>query len=356
MHTSDLCRVVFDHTNNSWLASSSYYLVVKPLKILLIIVVAMLIRHLLHRAIRRLVGRTTAGDVPGALRPFRRLQESVFSERRTQRAEAIGSVLLSFATAAVCSIAGLMVLAELGIDLGPLLASAGIAGIALGFGAQTLVKDLIAGLFMLLEDQYGVGDTVDLGEANGTVESVGLRTTSIRDSRGVLWHIRNGEIVRVGNKSQGWAVVIIDVPVGFARIDEASRVLTEAGATMAADPQWRDDLVEAPEVLGVEQFTVDGAVLRASVRTNANAQARVSRELRSRLTDALARAGISNAMSARLGYPRPATEDVSGDTTVRPSGALPDGPTGPAPERPTGPAAGPATDRPADDPTGEARA
>ena len=151
-----------------------------------------------------------------SLSPLGCASRRTFRERRRQRAEAIGSVLLSFATAAIFSIALLMVLGELGIELAPLLASAGIAGLALGFGAQTLVKDLIAGLFMLLEDQYGVGDVVDLGEASGTVESVGLRTTSIRDIRGVLWHIRNGEIVRVGNKSQGWGSVVIDMPIGFA--------------------------------------------------------------------------------------------------------------------------------------------
>jgi small-conductance mechanosensitive channel len=203
------------------------------------------------------------------------------------------------------SIAGLMILGELGIELGPLLASAGIAGLALGFGAQTLVKDLLAGLFMLLEDQYGVGDIVDLGEASGTVEAVGLRTTSIRDARGVLWHIRNGEVVRVGNKSQGWAMVVIDVPVGFARVDEATRVLREAGTAMVTDPQWQNDLLEPPEVLGVEQLTVDGAVLRTTVKTTSDAHARVSRELRSRLTEALAGAGITDALSAGRVYIRP---------------------------------------------------
>lgn len=306
LHASDLCRFVYDHTHNTWLASSSYYLVIKPLRILLIIAIAMTIRFVLHRAINRLVRRTAEGRGPVTLRPLRmRPQESVFRERRRQRSEAVGSVLLSFATAAVFSIAGLMVLAEIGIELGPLLASAGIAGLALGFGAQTLVKDLLAGLFMLLEDQYGVGDSVDLGEASGIVEGVGLRTTSIRDARGVLWHIRNGEVVRVGNRSQGWAMVVIDVPVGFARVEEATRVLREAGAAMAADPQWQSDLLEPPEVLGVEQLTVDGAVVRTTVKTTSDANARVSRELRSRLTDALAVAGISGAMTAGRLYIRP---------------------------------------------------
>jgi small conductance mechanosensitive channel len=222
---------------------------------------------------------------------------------------------LSFGTAAIFSIAFLMVLGELGIQLAPLLASAGIAGLAIGFGAQTLVKDMIAGLFMLLEDQYGVGDIVDLGEASGTVEAVGLRTTSIRDGMGVLWHIRNGEVVRVGNKSQGWGVVVIDLPIGFARVDKATEALTAAAREMAADPQWSERMMGTPEVLGVEQLTVDGAVLRTTVKASADAQASVTRELRNRLTTALAVAGVARTMSAGRVYLRPPTEGGPGDGT-----------------------------------------
>src|SRR5215475_7857999 len=266
--TSDLCRFIFEHTHNSWLAASSYYLLVKPLRILLILAIAWVARYIIHRAIRKLIARTARGEAPVALKPLRvRLSDSVFRERRQQRSEAIGSVLLSTATAVIFSIAGLMILGELGIQLGPLLASAGIAGLALGFGAQTLVKDLLAGLFMLLEDQYGVGDVVDLGEASGTVEAVGLRTTSIRDVRGVLWHIRNGEVVRVGNKSQGWAMVIIDLPIGFAPVDEATRVMQDVLDAVADEDEWREKLMSPPEILGVEQLTVDGATVRVSVKT-----------------------------------------------------------------------------------------
>ena len=139
-------------------------------------------------------------------------------------------------TAFVFGIALLMVLGEFGFDLAPLLASAGIAGVALGFGAQSLVKDLIAGLFMLIEDQYGVGDNVDLGEAIGVVEAVGLRVTTVRDGRGVLWYIRNGEIIRVGNKSQGWALVVVDLPIGFASTEEATAVLRTAAAVDRGGP------------------------------------------------------------------------------------------------------------------------
>ncbi|HET8661230.1 MAG TPA: mechanosensitive ion channel family protein, partial [Micromonosporaceae bacterium] len=215
-------------------------------------------------------------------------------------------VLRSFVSLAVYSMATLMVLAQLGVNLAPLLASAGIAGVALGFGAQTLVKDLIAGLFMLLEDQYGVGDTVDVGEATGVVEAVGLRVTTVRDARGVLWYIRNGEIVRVGNKSQGWAMVMVDIPIGFAGVDDATTVLRRAATSLAEDPDYAGDFIEGPEVLGVEQITVDGAVVRATAKTSADAQFRVGRELRRRLTDALESSGIAAQISASRVYPRPA--------------------------------------------------
>jgi small conductance mechanosensitive channel len=316
---NDFCQWIFHVTGNSWLASGSYWFLLKPVSILLILVIAMIARFLLHRTIDRLVRSTSRGAVPTVLRPLRdRLPGSpqpdalMFPERRRQRAEAIGSVLRSFATGTIFSIAALMILNELGLDLAPLLASAGIAGVAIGFGAQTLVKDLIAGLFMLVEDQYGVGDVIDVGEAGGTVESVGLRITTIRDARGVLWHIRNGEIIRVGNKSQGWAVVLVDVTVDYDRVDQAVGLLREAAAGLGGDSRWRDDLIEPPEVLGVEQITVDGAVLRTTMKTSSEAQYRVGRELRRRLTEALAEGGMSGQLSASRLYLRPATESPAG--------------------------------------------
>ena len=313
LRSSDLCHWIYDETGIRWLASSSYYVLVKPAQILLIVVLAVVIRFVLHRVINRLIHRTVGGSVPAILRPLKeRLAGSladgavVFTERRRQRAEAIGSVLRSFTTALVFSIAGLMILAQLGMDLAPVLASAGIAGIALGFGAQSLVKDVLAGLSMLLEDQYGVGDVIDVGEASGTVEAVGLRTTTIRDARGVVWYIRNGEIVRVGNKSQGWAVVMVDVPIGFASVDRAMEVIRTAADELAHDETFAEDLIEPPTVLGVEQLSVDGAVLRTTVKVAPAAQWRVGRELRLRLTEALNRAGIASQLGSSLRYVRPA--------------------------------------------------
>ena len=327
-----LCTWVLDRTDIQWLANSSYVIIVKPLRIIAIIVIAMLIRWLLHRGIRRLTATTSRAAMPALLKPLRErvdrqeaAENTFIPERRRQRAEAIGSVLRSFVTAVVFTMAVLLVMAELGFNLGPLLASAGIVGVALGFGAQSLVKDLIAGLFMLLEDQYGVGDSVDLGDAVGVVETVGLRVTTVRDMRGVLWYIRNGEIIRVGNKSQGWAMVVIDIPIGFVNSEEATAVLRTAAQALADEPEHATEFLEPPDVIGVEQLTVDGAVIRTIAKTTADGQPIVQRELRRRLTEALETSGISERIAVSRMLPRsavpPRFSSGSGDSAESPGGA-----------------------------------
>ncbi len=332
--TDVVCSRVFEWTDNQWLANSSYWVFVKPLRILVIVLVAMLIRFLLHRAIARLATSSTRASMPALLKPLKEkttptAEEGTFiPERRRQRAEAIGSVLRSFVTAVVFTMAALLIFGEFGFNLGPLLASAGIVGIALGFGAQSLVKDLIAGLFMLLEDQYGVGDTVDLGEAVGVVETVGLRITTVRDGRGVLWYIRNGEIVRVGNKSQGWAMVVIDIPIGFVNSEQAIAVLREAARLVAEEPEHQTEFLEPPDVVGVEQLTVDGAVIRTIAKTTADGQLSVQRELRRVLTEALESSGLSERIAASRLLPRNAVppaylapHEPAADPGSRPGGA-----------------------------------
>ncbi|WP_412753656.1 mechanosensitive ion channel family protein [Krasilnikovia sp. M28-CT-15] len=327
--TDWLCHKVLDLTNNPNLALSSYVVIVKPVRILAIILVAFLIRWLLHRTIRRLTLTGSRAAVPALLKPLReRVKDTpdgqFVPERRRQRAEAIGSVLSSLVTAVVFGTAALLVISELGFDLAPLLTGAGILGVALGFGAQSLVKDLIAGLFMLLEDQYGVGDSVDLGDATGVVETVGLRVTTVRDARGVLWYVRNGEIVRVGNKSQGWAMVVIDLPIGFVSSEQAESVLREAAVALADDPQHATEFLEPPEVVGVEQLTVDGAVIRTIAKTTADGQAVVQRELRRRLVDALEESGLAQQIAASRLAPRSAVPPRAGaapESDTRPGGA-----------------------------------
>ncbi|GAA1636866.1 mechanosensitive ion channel family protein [Catellatospora bangladeshensis] len=297
------CKFLYDLTGSRWLSEGGYYLLVKPVRILLIVLGAMIIRAVLNHGIDKFVTRTVKGRT--ILRPIREKVPSsvaaattVFADRRVQRAEALGSVLKSVVTATVFSIAFLIVLSEFEINVGPLLASLGVAGVALGFGAQSLVKDLIAGMFMLIEDQYGVGDVIDTGEALGVVESVGLRIVSVRDIHGVLWHVRNGAIIRVGNKSQGWATIVVDIPIGFVGVDKATAVLRRAVEGFAHDPQYSGYLLESPQVLGVESVSMDGVMIRTVCKTSTDQQWDVQRELRRRLTEAIEASGIAAQMQA----------------------------------------------------------
>jgi small-conductance mechanosensitive channel len=294
-----LCQQVYEWSGAELLAENARALIATPARILLIVVVAVLVRYLAHRAIRRLTDTTAVGPLPSILRA-RRLRATALGDgaeqltaRRTQRAEAIGSVLRSCASIVVLAIAVVLVLGELGINLAPILASAGVVGVALGFGAQNLVKDFIAGIGIILEDQYGVGDVVDLGEASGTVEAVGLRITRLRDVNGVVWYARNGEILRVGNKSQGYAQVVIDMPVAHdTDLERCRTVMQEVADTMYAEEEWADVLLAEPESLGVEMITAEGVVMRLQVRTTNADQWRVGRELRLRLKERFALEGI----------------------------------------------------------------
>lgn len=272
------------------------------LKIAIIVIVALVLRFLLHRAIRKLTKRTIDGKVPVMLRPLRgrakRALEAatgLANQRRKQRAQTINSVLQSTASITIFSVALLMVFGALGIQLAPVIASAGIVGVALGFGAQNMVKDFLNGIFMILEDQYGIGDVVDLGAASGTIEAVGLRTTRLSDVEGVVWYVRNGEIVRVGNKSQGTANVVIDMPVAHGtdlqRAQQLMRtVLTELIAQTDPEETYLDD----PQVLGVESVTAIAITLRATLTTAPAARWRVAREVRQRFSSAFGAAGINS--------------------------------------------------------------
>lgn len=291
-----LCKLVYDVTGQEWLAASADTLIAKPARILLIIVVALLVRFLAHRGIRRITRTTGEGRVPGALRPLKERTGSVLKqvgERRRQRSETIGSVLRSVVSLITLSVAVMLILGELGINLAPIVASAGIVGVALGFGAQNLVRDFISGIFMILEDQYGVGDVVDLGEAGGTVEAMGLRVTTLRDVNGVVWYVRNGEVLRVGNKTQGYAQVVLDLPVAHSTdLDSARAAMKEVADGLWQDPDWSEALLEEPQDLGVESITAEGIMLRLQVRTATAEQWRVARELRLRIKERFDSDGI----------------------------------------------------------------
>lgn len=274
-------------------------LVVKPVRILLIVLIALVVRWVVHRAISRAVRSTADSDVPIMLKPLKeRLGNGLLetaglvSERRRQRAETVGSLLRSVASLVIGVLALMLVFGEIGFQLGPFIAGAGIVGVALGFGAQNLVKDFLSGIFMILEDQYGVGDVVDLGEVSGTVEAVGLRVSRLRDVSGTVWYVRNGEVLRVGNRSQGFAQVIVDLPVPYgADLSAVGAAMKAAADELAAQPEWTPAVLAAPELLGVEQIGEERVVLRLTVKVRPADQWQLARELRRRIADRLDAAG-----------------------------------------------------------------
>jgi small-conductance mechanosensitive channel len=260
------------------------------LKLASLLVLAIVVRYLLHRVIDRLVARAAQTEPPKRVFGSRRAAKVVFggtgiySERRALRATTLGSLLKSIVTVVIGAIVVVMALDILGYPIGPLLASAGIAGIALGFGAQNLVKDFLSGIFMLLEDQYGVGDVIDMGEATGTVEAVGLRVTRLRSVDGTVWYVRNGEVIRVGNSSHGWARTVLDVRIAYDEdIARVERLLADLVAEFAADPEWEQHVLDEPEVWGVENLAADSVVLRVVVKTQPLQQWKIARELRERI-------------------------------------------------------------------------
>ncbi|MEU5836190.1 mechanosensitive ion channel family protein [Streptomyces diacarni] len=283
-----------------WLRDNIDTLVGVPLRILLVVVGAAIVRAVAKKAISRVVQRILqppeaeseprrSGRGPAVLARDR----SRANERREQRARTIGSVLSSIVTIVVAVMGVAMVLDQIGIALGPLLASAGVVGLAIGFGAQSLVADYLSGMLIMLEDQYGVGDSVDLGEAVGEVEHVGLRLTQVRDLNGGLWHIRNGEILRVRNDSQEWARAVLDVSVAHeSNLEAVFEVLERTGRELREEPRFKDVLLEDPAVWGVQSLDPDGVVVRLAVKTAPLQQWGVTRELRRRVKEALTRAGI----------------------------------------------------------------
>ncbi|WKG04669.1 mechanosensitive ion channel family protein [Mycolicibacterium sp. HK-90] len=291
-----------------WTETNRHWLIEVPIRVVAYIVVALIIRYLLHRAIDRATtgrtGKPRSGDAQGQekkppLLRYLRDRASASSngaraaERRRQRAQTIGSVLKSTTSIVLLVWMVLAALSVLGVNIAPFIASAGVVGLAIGFGAQNLVRDFVSGVFMLLEDQYGVGDNVDLGEVSGEVQSVGLRITTVRDIDGTLWYVRNGEIARVGNMSQEYAVARVEVPVALtADLDRAEQVAVDAAHEVIADPAMAGKVIGEPEMLGVQSLSADQLTLRMTLKTRPNAQWSVQRKLRREILRAYDEHGV----------------------------------------------------------------
>ncbi|HEY3530830.1 MAG TPA: mechanosensitive ion channel domain-containing protein [Nocardioides sp.] len=291
-----------------------------------LIVIGLLIQFVLHRLIDKLVSKAEQGVLPDRIThaAFGRgaaAEPSPGSTRRVQRAKTLGTLLKSISSGVIVAVIVTMMLSAVGLNIGPIIASAGIAGVALGFGSQTLVKDFLSGIFLIFEDQYGVGDVVDMGEGlSGTVEAVSLRVTRMRDTNGTVWYVRNGELYRVGNMSQNWARTVLDVQVS-AREDlpRVRGVLTDVIHDLWQDDDYDGIIIEEPEIWGIEAMTPDAITLRVALKTAPMEQWRVARVLRARIKSRFDHEGIqapfptSYVMNRTPGAQEPAATPVGAD-------------------------------------------
>jgi moderate conductance mechanosensitive channel len=283
------CRLAWDILHNRNAADLVKVWLAQPLSTVLRIIFVVLIAVLVRIAAHRLTNKITCRAAQAGGNGRSDATHMLLGERRRQRAKALGSILRNAASVLIFGIAAVTIAGDLGLNLAPVLASAGVLGLAIGFGAQSLVRDFLSGIFMLLEDQYGVGDVIDAGYATGTVEAVSLRVTRLRDVNGVVWHVRNGTINRIGNESQGWARAVVDFPVAYDQdLPEVRQTMKDTADRMWREPRWHDVIMEEPEVWGVESVSSDAIVMRLVARTLPLRQWEVARELRERLKNALA--------------------------------------------------------------------
>jgi small conductance mechanosensitive channel len=283
------CEALYEWTDNETLAEGVSFLVSTPIKIVIIALAALLLNRIVRRAIRRLTDRLGTATAEHG--------DAVVTERSVERAEerasTIGSLLRSLSSAVVYGTALILMLEVFGLSLVPVIASAGVLAIAIGFGAQSLVEDLLRGVFMLAEDQFGVGDRISVGPVNGYVERVTLRTTVIRDTQGTLWHVPNSEIDWVANEAQETSRATIEIGVSYtADLNAAMEVLLRAAEEAAADPAWQQHVTRPPEVSGVQELADDAVNIRVIVWVDAGERRRFERHLRRQLKEALDAAGL----------------------------------------------------------------
>ncbi|MBB6626748.1 mechanosensitive ion channel family protein [Nocardioides sp. KIGAM211] len=319
-----ICEHVLRWTDNAALAEASDILIGKPLALVGLLLLGLVIRWVLHRLVDRIVLRAGTGVLPSTRFSRGRAgladaHEMVNATRRVQRAKTMGDLLKSIVTGVLVAIVGTMMLSELSVNIAPIIASAGIIGLALGFGAQSLVKDFLSGIFMIFEDQYGVGDVVDVGEASGTVEAVSLRVTRLRDLNGTVWYVPNGEILRVGNMSQNWSRAVVDIAVGYREdLARVQSVLRDVAHDMWDDEDYKGVIIEEPEVTGVEMFNTDSVTLRVLIKTAPMEQWAVARELRQRLKARFDHEGIELPLPTRVVWQREDKRDQQAAPDVPP--------------------------------------
>jgi len=315
-----VCNTVLDATGSERAAWFADVLIGKPLALVSLLLLGLVVRWILHRLVDRLVSRAETGVLParvsrlslgslGAGKAATTPRDLAVANRRVQRAKTMGSLLKSIVTGVLVAVVATMMLSEVGVNVGPIIASAGILGIALGFGAQSLVSDFLSGVFMIFEDQYGVGDEIDLGEAAGTVEAVSLRVTRLRDVNGTVWYVRNGEITRVGNMSQNWARTVLDITVAYHEdLTRVRRVLEDVAHDLWDDEEYKGVIIEEPSVWGVQELGIDGVVVRVALKTAPLEQWAVAREMRQRIKARFDHEGIEIPLPQRMVWHRDVPE------------------------------------------------
>jgi small conductance mechanosensitive channel len=259
-----------------------------------ILVGAVLLRVIVHFVIRRVVDQIVTGvKRKQNVDDTQALNSPLKAVRVVQRTRTLGSVLNNMATVVIAVVAIAAILATLHAPTVGLVSAASVIAAGLAFGAQNIVKDLLSGLFIVAEDQLGVGDIVDVQLATGVVENVGIRVTQVRDVNGTLWFVRNGEILRVGNMSQGWARAIIDVAVPYETdVDQVESVIMKTSTELSAQPRWKTRMLEKPELWGLQSISDSHLIIRLAVRTRSADKDAVARELRLRIVRALDAEGI----------------------------------------------------------------
>lgn len=293
---------VVDYLDNTLIGST--------IVLVVILLLTLVTRWIWHRFVKRTTVAFTKSAVTRYLANDKDTprDRELAIERYRARAAAVSGIVASAGTFVIVAVAVIFALSSVGVDVAPLLASAGIAGIAIGFGAQTIIRDFLSGVFMVLENQYGVGDVVTVNAITGTVEDVGLRITTIRDFDGTIWYVTNGSVTELGNRSQGWSVAVVDVPVAHSADLEAAReVLVTTVTELQHDERWVNRIMPDDPIVGVESISAGAVTMRIRLHTIHEQQVPVARELRVRAVKALEAAGVQTPFSVASQVP-PETE------------------------------------------------
>ena len=259
------------------------------IKIVVIAVVAWITYIILSRIVRRAVKISVVRD------------QGMTEEAETKRENTLIRIFNGAIRIIMILIALLMILQEVGIEIGPILAGAGVVGLAVGFGAQYLIRDIITGLFIILENQYRIGDVINIGSEGGVVEDISLRMTTLRDLNGTVHHIPHGEVTRVSNLTKSWSRVNINIGVSYnANIEKVIDVINRTGEKLAEDPQFKDSIISPPKFLRVDEFADSSVVVKILGETKPSKQWEVAGEFRKRIKAEFDREGIEIPFPQRV--------------------------------------------------------